>query len=983
MAHKIEIATLPEYAEAQKKRILHSIEENSGFVPTDIGIISGYSFDGNLSYKQLEAISEKLLRDPVTQLSFIDSPAVKNCDVLVEIRKKPGVLDPVAETVKRKLPAEAVGSVNGVYTTYQLAMKGVSPKEARMIAKGFYNIVIEKAFVTDCSRWDPTIGIPPYVPKIPKSGIMFEKVDLSGSDADLQRISNEMDLALNLTEMKEIKNYFGSLKRSPTDVELEIIAQTWSDHCKHKRFNAPYRYKDATTGEEVTYTNGLLKDFIQKATNEIASPGVVSSFKDNAGVVRFGDDYVVLIKYETHNHPSNLEPKGGSETGEGGVIRDILGCGLGARPIAGMDVFLVGYPHTDKRSLPKDVIQPKRLLNGLIEGIISYGNKMGIPTVNGAVYFGEAYGFRSLMYGGNVGIAPAMINGKPWHEKCAQSGDYILVIGGKTGKDGIHGATLSSKGGETRKGKAQKLASQSVQCGNPINERRVLDCQMKMLENGYYDSTTDFGAGGISCATGEMGTESNGADVDISKEPLKYKGLRFSEIIISEAQERMLFAVPEKYIDAAVKIGNEYDANPRILGRFNNSGKYIVRYGKQIAAEIDMKFMHKGVPLPERLGIWTPPKNDEPKLEEPSDMNAVLKAVLSRPNIASKEAIVRQYDHEVQAATIGKPFVGAYNDGPSDAAVLWPIEMRRAGKHLGVIIANGLCPRRSYIDTALMTQGAIDEAVRNAVAVGASVHPEKLYALDNFSWSDPDNPQSIAELVRAAKAWYETTKEYGIPTISGKDSMSNDRKYKSKDGTEKKVSIPRTLLVPILGIADDVRKSVTMDIKEPGNAIYILGATDADELGASEYFEMYNAIGNNAPKLDAKTSKQVYQKLHEAMYNGWVRSCHDCSDGGLGVTLAEMAFAGDIGIEAYLHQLPRKGSERSDYLLFSESNGRLVAEVPSQYKVHFEKLFSGLPVAYIGHTGLSKDLVVYGTNKKQIINVPLSELKAAWQMPII
>lgn len=981
MSHRIEVATLPEYSEAQRRKLLDSIEEGTGIRPSGIELVQAYSFEGALSPEQLVAISRRLLEDQVTTRASVDSPATHDFDVVAEIRQKPGVTDQVAQTIMRKLPADVAQAVEGVYTTYQLALRGVNQEQARRIARYFYNPVVEEALVVGKLELSSS-GLPPYVPHVPVSGTMMRIVDLSVADDELERISGDMDLALKLPEMKAIQEYFARAGRLPTDVELEIIAQTWSDHCRHKRFNAPYKYVDAATGKTETFPRGLLKEFIRRATEYIGSRAVLSAFHDNAGVVALDDEYCALVKVETHNYPSAIGPFGGANTGAGGVIRDIMGCGRGTRAIANTDVFCTGELDVTEKDLPAGVIPPRRFLQGIVAGVRDYGNKMGIPTVNGSVYVEPGFNMRGLVYCGTAGIAPRSLHGTPWHEKKAESGDYAVIVGGKSGKDGIHGATLSSKGTEKQGEEKQKLASQSVQIGNPITQKRALDFQLEARDRGLYRSVTDLGAGGISCATGEMATEAGGAEIDISKEPLKYAGLSFGEIEINEGQERMCFGVPPEKLAELQALADEYGVDMRVLGRYNGSGKYVVRHGDTVCAELAMDFMHGGVPMPERVGVWVAPKHDEPSIEEPRDYNALLRAMLARPSIASKEWIVRQYDHEVQAATVVKPLTGEANDGPSDAAVLWPIEMRRKGSHRGLILSSGICPRRSRIDTYWMTAGAIDEAVRNAVAVGAEVDPEKLFVLDNFCWSDPDNQQRVAELVRAGMAWYDFTTAYKVPTISGKDSMSNHHDYVDREGRKRRESIPPSLLVTAMGVMDDVRKATTMDLKDTDGVIFALGLTDGDELGASEYFAMRGAVGNNVPKLDSETSRRIYQGLHRAIYDGLVRSCHDCSEGGLGVALAEMAFAGGVGVEADLRALPTRGSTRSDYILFSESNGRLLVEVPAQYAKRFESYFPSLPVSQIGQTTPARGVTIYGFDGQKIVRAPLGELKEAWQAPL-
>ena len=795
------------------------------------------------------------------------------------------------------------------------------------------------------------------------------ELDLNISDRKLKELSTQRLLALNHGEMIALQEYFNAEKMRterkefglafPTDVEIEVLAQTWSEHCKHKIFNSQITYSD-DKGSLVI--NSLFNTFIKRATKEINKPWLVSVFTDNAGVIKFNDDYNLVMKVETHNTPSALDPYGGAITGIVGVNRDPMGTGIGARLIFNTDVFCFASPFYDKE-LPPRLLHPKRIFEGVRRGVEHGGNKSGIPTVNGCIVFDVRYLGKPLVYCGTGGIMPSMINGKPSHLKEIHSGDLIVMTGGRIGKDGIHGATFSSLQLD------EDSPVTAVQIGDPITQKKMLDFLLEARDKGLYGSITDNGAGGLSSSVGEMAQLSGGCLIELDKCPLKYPGLDPWEILVSESQERMTLAVSPEKIDEFLALAKTRDVEATVIGTFTDSGKFHVKYGDKNVAYLEMEFLHNGLPTMKLNARWIQRKFEEPVLGV-VDLTAALKNLLSRLNICSKEYVIRQYDHEVQAGSVIKPLTG---DGPSDAAVIRPL----LDNMEGVVVANGICPRYGDIDTYHMTACAIDEAVRNHIAVGGSF--DHLAGLDNFCWCDPeksektpDGEYKLAQLVRANMALYDYTKAYGVPCISGKDSMKNDYQIGGR-----KISIPPTVLFSTIGKIEDVRKAVTMDVKHPDDRVYVLGMTK-DELGASEYYASLGFIGNDVPRVNASSARKLYIALEKAINEGVVASCHDCSDGGLAVALAESAFSGELGMTIELTKVPVENIKRSDTILFSESQSRFVVTVAPGNVKRFEALMKGNVFADVGAVTAQLNFTVMD-GEKVVLSEGIDVLKDAWQ----
>ena len=811
-----------------------------------------------------------------------------------------------------------------------------------------------------------------------------KQIPILNADAvELSRISQEGLLSLNLAEMQAIQTHFARLERNPTDVELETIAQTWSEHCVHKTFKSMIEY--AEKGRETEMVDGLFKTYIQGATQKIGAEWCVSVFTDNAGIIEFDDRYNIVFKVETHNHPSAIEPYGGAGTGIGGVIRDSLGTGLGAKPILNTDVFCFGLPDLNYDELPKGALHPKRIFKGVVAGVRDYGNRMGIPTANGAILFDPRYTGNPIVYCGNVGLIP-----KDRCDKTVEPGDLIVAVGGRTGRDGIHGATFSSLELDDT---SESLGS-VVQIGNPITEKKIVDALMRARDRQLYRNITDCGAGGFSSAVGEMGQET-GADVHLENIPLKYIALEPWEIWLSEAQERMVIAAPPESLDELMAICEAESVEATVLGTFTDTQRLRVFYRGEVVADLDMDFLHNGLPRHTKKAVWDPPQHPEPQSRigvDSTQLTEDLCSILASPNVASKEWVIRQYDHEVQGGLVLKPLVGSENDGPGDACITTPV----LGSRKGVIVANGINPKYGDIDPYHSAAAAIDEALRNIIAVGGNL--EQTALLDNFSWGNPDKHDRLGGLVRAARACYDIAVAYGTPFISGKDSLYNE--YRDTT-TGEQLAIPPTLLISAICVMPDVSKAVSMDVKSPGNRIYVIGKTYA-ELGGSHYYAIHGFIGNSAPKVRPVEGKRTMEALSLAIDQGLVRSCHDCSEGGIGAAAAEMAFAGGFGMHLSLTDLPRDADVTTDDVsLFSESNSRFIVEVAPekqeafekcmadvhsvmvglspQVKEAFERGMAGVPIGCIGTVVESADFVVNGIDGSVIVETTIDQLKESWQ----
>jgi phosphoribosylformylglycinamidine synthase len=936
--YRIEIGSRATQPAEGSRQLLAALQEAGLRRATGLLLSRLFFLEGELQRGEAERIAAQLLADPVTEQATLlgrddPPPKVDEGCVALEVHLRPGVMDPVAESTLAELRAEGF-RVDAVRTGRRYIFHGqISQTELLDIAG--------RVLANDCIEQivPGTAGVQPS-PRPPVFEFRIRRIPLRELDGRaLDRLSREAHLFLSRDEMTAIQQHFRALDRDPTDVELETLAQTWSEHCIHKTLRSPVAYRGAPLptpegrptpdhardGRTETRRYGnLLKETIVRATEELISQGrgpqCLSVFKDNAGVIGFDERVAIAFKVETHNHPSAIEPYGGAATGIGGVIRDIIGCGLGAKPIADTNVFCVAPSDWHQAPLPKGVLHPWRVLRGVVQGVADYGNRMGIPTVNGAVCFDPRYLGNPLVFCGCVGIIP-----RTMIEKAARPGDLIVVIGGRTGRDGIHGATFSSA--ELTDTHADEF-SHAVQIGNAITEKRFLDAVLQARDQAggcLYTAITDCGAGGLSSAVGEMG-QHTGAVVNLDRVPLKYAGLRYDEIWISEAQERMVLAVPPDNLARFIKIMQDEEVEATVIGAFGGEAaaadddgpRIVLRYQGQVVGDIDMRFLHHGLPRRERQAEWWPASELPPEItaslsmERPARRPAVtelrpdtfdrLPQELARPNVASKEWVIRQYDHEVQGGSVVKPLLGP-GRGPGDAAVLRP----RLESQRGIAIGCGLAPHLADMDPYWMAVASIDEAIRNVICVGGD--PDQTAILDNFCWGCADEPRQLGALVRACQACYDTAKAYGVPFISGKDSLNNEFTLDAADvepllaalrqraeaaGVDaerlravlpvleaqvrrhRRLVIPPTLLISAVSIVDDVRRCLTPDLKRPGNRILLIGGLPRTGFALSEAASVHRAVG-------------------DLIQGGLLAACHDVSDGGWLVALAEMALAGNRG----------------------------------------------------------------------------------------
>jgi len=766
---------------------------------------------------------------------------------------------------------------------------------------------------------------------------------LEAADQQLLEISNELGIGLNLQEMKAVQDYSRKKGRNPTDVELQTIGQTWSEHCFHKTFKG----KILMNGTQI---DSLFKTYIVKAFEEIKPRWCFSVFEDNAGIIRFDKDYGIAIKVETHNHPSAIEPFGGAATGVGGVIRDILG--VWADPIACTDVLGFGPLDFDYDKLPLGVKHPRYVYMGVVAGIGSYGNNMGIPTVNGAIYFDESYVGNVVVYCGCIGLLPLKKfrrNAKPNH--------VIVLAGGRTGRDGIHGVTFASA--ELTE-KSEEVSRPAVQIANPIEEEKLKRAIITIRDLDLASAITDLGGGGLSSAVGETAKRFGcGAVVGLEKVPLKYPGLAPWEIYVSESQERMLLAVPHENLERVLEIFRSEDVEATALGKYTADKILRIYFHGEKVAEMNISFLFEP-PRAVKIAEYKPARFEEPSFPEPENLTETLLQLLSSPNIASKESVIRTYDHEVKGNTVLKPLHGEHS-GPNDAAVIKPLE----DSWEGIAISCGMNPNYGKIDAYWMAASAIDEAMRNNVAVGG----RRIALLDNFTWGNPEKPERLVSLVKACEACYNFATAFKTPFISGKDSLYNE----SPLGP-----VTPTLLITALGIVPDVRSTVSMDVKEPNNLVYIVGQT-FNELGGSEYYRLKGFIGKNVPKVRATQALNVFRAITRAIDLGLVRACHDLSEGGLAVATAEMAFAGGYGMELHLRKVPKRDINRNDFLLFSESNSRFLVEVSQEAMEEFEALMRGKVYAEVGKITKTPRLCIYGLNGEVAVDAYIRDLLASWK----
>jgi phosphoribosylformylglycinamidine synthase len=986
-------------ADLEGRRVAADAAELGLAGPWKVAASRGFLIEGALSAADVHRAAETVLADPVVE-TFSVRPSGHPPDgpgTVVHVLPRPGVTDPEGQSAQALLHDLGFDAEN-VRTVRTYRVEGPAEHLPRLVQRVLANDAVEQAVVGALPFDRLGQGQPYHFRRV--------EVPLRGMEDDaLIDLSRRGQLSMSLAEMRAVRDHFRGLGRDPTDCELETLAQTWSEHCSHKTLRGRIEFQGRVI-------DNLLRQTIFKATRDLDPDWLVSVFADNAGVVRFDDGHDVCFKVETHNHPSAIDPYGGANTGLGGVIRDPLGTGLGAKPVCNTDVFCVAPPDLPPDALPAGVLHPRRVLKGVVAGVRDYGNRMGIPTVNGALVVDPAFLCNPLVFCGTVGVIPRGMS-----SKSVEPGDLIVAVGGRTGRDGIHGATFSSV---ELTGESEAVSGGAVQIGNAITQKMVLDVVLQARDRGLFRSITDCGAGGFSSAVGEMGGPV-GAEVDLDRAPLKYEGLSYTEIWISEAQERMVLAVPPENWPELRALCESEQVEATVLGSFVPTGRLTLRYHGEVVADLSMAFLHDGRPPVVRPATYTPPPELPFDPPDAADYNADLLAVLGTWDVCSKEWIVRQYDHEVQARTVVKPLVGADDDGPGDASVVLPVR----GSTRGLAVACGINPRYGRLDPYAMAGCVIDEAVRNCVAVGAD--PDRVALLDNFCWGNTERPETLGSLVLAAQACHDLALAYGTPFISGKDSLNNEYTH---DGASR--AIPPTLLISAIGQVPDVRRCVTMDLKEPGNRLLIAGLT-RNELGGSHWLLTRGLDGGRVPAVDPDLGRPLFRAVHAAINRGLVRSCHDLSEGGLAAALAEMALAGGLGANASLRDVPCDDDAAHDaILLFSESPSRFLLEVRPDDVNDLADLFGGLPLGRLGDVaggvevdvrcercggrmGVKRDrrgaflaclndpecqgtapvpdglmrqlnapprLTVTGLDASTVIDVPVTDLKAAWQRPL-
>ena len=973
-------------------RVRRRVESSLGFTISNLAVADVYIV---IPDELIDLpLATELFCDPVAQVCTpepaAESMGIDNWTHLIEVGYRPGVTDPVGitakETISTVLGREAVESVI-VQTARQFLFEIEESDRADVeeLAGFLHNPLIERAVIISREAWDGGDRLPAVYPSnVAKSSLAVERVTLDGLvDAELADLSKRRLLALSVEEMKAIQRYFSDprvggerrevgLPDGATDVELEMIAQTWSEHCKHKIINAEVEY---TENGKVEKIDSLFNTYIKGTTEALKERRkfLRSVFHDDSGVIAFDDETLVCFKVETHNSPSALDPYGGAITGIVGVNRDILGTGKGALPIFNTNVLCFGFPDTDPSDTPAGLLHPKRVLSGVHHGIVDGGNQSGIPVVGGAFLFDESYTGKPLVFCGTGGILPAEIGGEGAWIQHIDPGDLAVMIGGRIGKDGIHGATFSSLALD------ESSPTSAVQIGDPITQKKMSDLLIEARDRRLFKGITDNGAGGLSSSLGEMAEESGGVRIYLDRCPLKYEGLAPWEILVSESQERMSLAVAKDKIDAFLELARKRDVEATVVGEFTDSSFIEVFHDQKPVVRVSIGFLHDGLPPMHLTADWNPPDRAEPVFtradtDSAAGFTADLLSLLSDPNIGSKESLVRQYDHEVQARSVIKPFSGPKQIGPSDGAV---IKMNPRSAR-GLTVTHGVCPRYGDIDTYEMAMCAVDEAFRAHIAMGGD--PEYAAVLDNFCWPDPvvsdatpDGAYKMAQLVRACKGLYRACTVYGLPLISGKDSMKNDAVL---DG--RKVSVRPTLLISLTGVIGDVEKAVNTDFKHPGDIIYVVGDTNG-ELGGTSFERLRGFQMGSCPRVEPERALPLYTRLHTAIEQGLLSSCHDVADGGLAVALAESALAGGFGIEIDLADISTgKPGMESERLLFCESPSRFVVSVKSAQRKKFEEIMAGLPCAVAGVVTESDQLVIR-LEATPLIETDLAQVRDAWE----
>ncbi|MFH1984692.1 MAG: AIR synthase-related protein [Pseudomonadota bacterium] len=993
MPHRLEITLKPDLPTAEGNSLIAKAKAYFGIDLTSVRVVHVLTIDADLTDAQLDIIRRDIFTNPVTQISAY-TPLSLPFDLMIWVGYRPGVRDTAGSTAIEAINdmlGDDVASGLSVYTSkrYCIAGGGLTRADADRIAGELLaNGIIQQWRVFTPDSWEPDTGIGMVIPKVILDHVPTVTTIPVDSDAALKAVSDARNLALHAADIPVIRAYFQDPAvagaraavglSGPTDVEMEYVSQARSDHCNHNTFRGLFHYRDLETGEAETL-DSLFRTFIEKPTLELQArkDWVVSVLWDNAGVGRFDDAHHYVITGETHNSPSNMEAYGGAITGIVGVYRDPLGTGKGARLIMGSYGFCTGYP--DYAGDLKPHLHPRRLLDGVIEGVRDGGNKSGIPTPYGQVWFDAGYMGKCLVFVTALGLMPKTVDGAPSDEKATSPGELVIMCGGRVGKDGIHGVTASSESF------SEHTPAGHVQIGDPYTQKKMHDFLLEARDRGLIRFITDNGGGGLSSSVGESARFSNGCIIHLEKVPLKYDGLDQWEIWVSESQERMTVAVHPDDLDAFMALSRHHAVESTVIGEYTDSGKLHITWHGKTCAYVDMDFLTQGFPQWVFDAHWRSPELRgmvEPVMGAPGDMDRLLLDMLSRPNICSKEWITRQYDHEVQGTSVIKPLVGAARDVPSDAAVIRPV----LPSTRGLAFSQALLPNYAAIDAYHMTTCTIDEALRRLIAVGAD--PEQIGGVDNFCWpsiqydavKNPDGRFKAAQLVRSCRALKDSCLAYGIPLLSGKDSMYVDGNLPGRYGETQKVSALPTLQFSATGIVADVGRCVTMDAKAAGDRVYILGTT-RNELGASELYQHFGHVGRNVPRVRFDETTATVRRVAGVIAAGLTASVHGIYRGGLAVHGAMVAMAGGLGLTLRLADVPAEPGLSAMAVLYSETPGRFIVTVAPENVVAFEAAMAGGIVAAIGEVTSNPHLSVSDAAGKTIIDLALACMKTAWQRP--
>ncbi len=969
---------------------LNSLELST--VIEEVRLSEVYTLEGAFSQARLQEVAGLLL-NPVVHDSIIDEARPLGlAEVVLEVGFLPGVTDNVAHSAAETL-ADAWGTPfaadQGIYssTIYYIKAATLTAEDRRLIGRILANALIQRLDWKDRSTYVADKGMDCIIPRVRlEAGKKISLVDLKISEAELLALGKEgiVDhcdeqgnivrrgpLALDLPSLAAIADYFATVEqRQPTDLELEALAQTWSEHCKHTIFAASI--DDLEEGLYKTYIKGATKKIRQERGAEDIC---VSVFVDNSGAIIFDDDYLITDKVETHNSPSALDPFGGSITGIVGVNRDTVGFGLGAKPIINRYGFCVADPG-DYEPLYRSpgggnqALRPRRILDGIVDGVRVGGNCSGIPTTQGFLSFHPGYKGKPLVFVGTVGLIPRKTKaGRLSHEKAAMPGDYIVVLGGRVGLDGIHGATFSS---EALTGGSPATA---VQIGDPITQKKFSDAIVKEArQRNLYSSITDNGAGGISCSVAEMARECGGCRVDLEKVPVKYPGMAPWEIWISESQERMTLAVPcEKWPELETLLSSR-GVEATVIGEFTNSGRCQVSYQGEMVMDMELEFLHNGLPAKHLLTKPRPSLENEVSLPESADLPLAefFTKMFGRLNLASHAYVSTQYDFEVQGGSVLKPQVGR-NQVDGFATVVQPLPESSKG----VALSQSLYPAISDLDTYAAAATAIDTAVRNLLAVGTPL--SHIALLDNFCWCSSDDPERLWQLKECARACYETAVCYGTPFISGKDSMYND--FSGFDSRDQAVtiSVPPTILISSIGVVPDISRVRSFAFVKPGDLIYLLGS-GGSEIGGSEYLALLkdeglvtNEARGRVPRFKPADQLSLYTRLQRWVAAGHFRSLYPLAQGGLALAAGKGTLAEGFGCEL---EIPE--SERLDLFLFNEYPGRFLVSVSPEKGSMLEKEFVESGVTRLGRVRDDEEIVII-QNGEISLQTTVSTLQTAYR----